>query len=142
MNGKRQVRARTLPSQGSGTSASVKLGTGGATAATLKSTTASQGVAGPSRQPIPPLAQRWSSDTLSTPRRMVSEPATPPKESVTPSRTNSATWITQVMPATRGLAQPVMSPPLSRPKWRGLHYGSIRWIEGSTTHVHYLQGGR
>lgn len=108
-NGKRQVHARMLPSQGSGPVASVKLDTGGALAGTLKSTTTTQGVAGPSRQPTP-LAQRWPSDALSTPRRVVSEPATPPKESATPSRTNSATRITQVSPATRGPSQLVMGP--------------------------------
>ena len=110
-NGKRQVHARTLDSQGSGLGASASTSTG---ANTKTPTSVGQGM-GPSRQPGPTPGRRWRSDTPPTPHHIVSEPGTPPKPEppsvATPSRTSSATLTTQASPGpSRSIMGPVIKP--------------------------------
>ena len=104
------MHVRVLDSQGSGPNASVKLGVDGASAGTKKSTNVGLGV-GPSRQPGPTPGQRWQSDTPPAPRRVLSEPATPPKpEAQTLSRTSSGVRVIQVTQATPSPSRPIMGP--------------------------------
>ncbi|KAF8549155.1 hypothetical protein OG21DRAFT_1606575 [Imleria badia] len=112
-NGKKQVHAGTLDSQGSSPNASVRLGGEGITntsEATTKSTSAVSGV-GPSRQPGPTPGQRWQPDTPPAPRRVPSEPPTPPRPEVQlSSRTSSAVQITQVNQGIPSPSRPTMGP--------------------------------
>lgn len=107
-DGKRQVHARTLDSQGSSLSASASIGM-----STNTPTNVGQG-AGPLRQPGPISGQRWRSDTPPTPRRVVSYSATPPNPEplpvLTPSRTSTATRVTQATQANPGPSRPIMGP--------------------------------
>ncbi|KAH0836900.1 hypothetical protein J3R83DRAFT_8715 [Lanmaoa asiatica] len=101
-NGKRQVHARTLDNQGSNLNASANI-----------PTSASQG-AGPSRQPGLIPGHHWRSDTPPTPRRVPSDPATPPRShpplAPTPNRTGTVAQATQATQASPGPSRPIMGP--------------------------------
>ncbi|KAF8141324.1 hypothetical protein EV363DRAFT_1203942 [Boletus edulis] len=102
---RRQVHTNN---QGSNPSASVRLGVG-SSPGIGKGTSTSQGV-GSSRQPGPAPGQPWQPDTPPV-RRVLPEPATPPKpESPTPSRTSTASRVTQATQASPGPSQPSMGP--------------------------------
>lgn len=101
-NGKRQMHARTLESQGSSPSARVRLGISGIANAST-GTSAGQGVGGSSWQPLtgPTPGQRWQSNTPPTPLK----PEVP-----TPSRTSNTARATQVTQASPVPLRPNMGP--------------------------------